>query len=166
MHRPSGRATAAASSRWSKIGQDRWCWQLNWMLLRVPHWCVCNFKSCHPAGLHVPVRPQRRNVPIVLRIQASWRHTKANETRIEMQNECVTRVRFYLRPVRFTVMGRLAPPSSGSERWATWRRGGATRGSPPTGSCAGGPGCRCTASAGCMRCRRRLLRWGEREGSG
>lgn len=77
---------------------------------------------------------------------------------------CITvlRVWWYLCLAWFTVKVQQVLLSSGSARLATWNRDGATRASPLTGSCVDGPGCRCTASAGCKRCRLRPLRSGAR----
>lgn len=168
MHRPVGGATAAAGSQWSKIGQVRWCWQLDWML--SDFFNSVSVTCCRPSGLYMPIRLQGTNTPIIRNpgnLQHNNRVHKATEGRAfdcvecDVWYECAC-----LCPACFTVRVQLVLLSSGSAHWATWHHGGATRASPQTGRCAGDPDCRCTASGGCRRYMLHPLQSGAHGGSG
>lgn len=98
------------------------------------HLCVfyTSPRSLFSAGIQVPIWPRRINAPNTLIVQAKL-------------------------GLQFTAAVRLVLLSSGSEHWAIWRPGGATHEFLLTDRSVVVPGCRCTASGGCRRCRQPLL---------
>lgn len=151
----SGLMSAGPKRHLARDGLD-WCFGYSFKLLKyvIFFWffsflkvcniyspLLCSLSSLVPARIQAPLQPRRENAPKSSRVQA------------------------YLGlGCRFTAAVQLGPLSSGSARWAIWHRDDATHASPPTGRSVAVPGCQCTASDGCRRCRQHPHQSGGREG--